>query len=51
MRMGGVLGPPFPVVHNHLLCPDHVKGEVVVLEPHSQVSDIIPIRCLVIVVD
>ena len=35
---GGVLGPPFPVVHNHLLCLDHVAGEVVVLAPHGQVS-------------
>ena len=35
---GGVLSPPFPVVHNHLLCLDHVEGEVVVLAPHGQVS-------------
>ena len=27
----GMLSPPFPVVHNHLLCLDHVEGEVVVL--------------------
>ena len=26
---GGVLGPLFPVVHNHLLCLDDVDGEVV----------------------
>ena len=32
---GGVLGPPFPVVHNHLLCLDHVEGEVLVLVPHG----------------
>jgi hypothetical protein len=37
-----VLDPPFPVVHNHLLCLDHVEGEVVVLAPHSQVSDLLP---------
>ena len=37
----GMLGPPFPVVHNHLLCLD--QGEVVVLAPHSQVSDLLPI--------
>jgi hypothetical protein len=35
-----VLGPLFPVVHNHLLCLDHVEGEVVVLAPHGQVSDL-----------
>ena len=27
---GGVLGPPFPEVHNHLLSLDRVEGEVVV---------------------
>jgi hypothetical protein len=32
---GSVLGPLFPVVHNHLLCLDHVEGEVVFLEPHG----------------
>jgi hypothetical protein len=26
----GVLGPPFPVVHDHLFCLDHVEGEVVI---------------------
>ena len=25
---GGVLSPLFPVVHNRLLCLDHVEGEV-----------------------
>ena len=48
---GGVLGPPFPVVHNHLLCLDHVEGEVVVLAPDDQVSDLLPIGCLIVVVD
>ena len=48
---GGMLGPPFPVVHNHLLCLDHVEGEVVVLAPHSQVSDLTPIGCLFVVGD
>ena len=43
MRMGVVLFPPFPVVHN-LLCLDHVEGEVVVLVPHGQVSDLLPVR-------
>ena len=46
---GGALGPLFPVVHNHLV--DHVEGEVVVLALHSQVSDDLPIGCLVIVGD
>uniref|UniRef100_A0A4W5RW29 Coiled-coil serine-rich protein 1 n=1 Tax=Hucho hucho TaxID=62062 RepID=A0A4W5RW29_9TELE len=48
---GGVLGPLFPVVHNHLLCLDHVEGEVVVLAPQGQVSDLFPIVCLVVVGD
>ena len=48
---GGVLVPLFPVVHNHLLCIDHVEGEVVVLAPHGQGSDFLPIGCLVIVGD
>ena len=44
-----VLGPPFPVVHNHLLCLDHVEGEVVVLTPHCQVSDLLFVGCLTVV--
>ena len=48
---GGVLGPLFPVVHNNLLCLDHVEGEVVVLAPHGQVSDLLPIGCLAVVGD
>ena len=48
---GGVLGPLFPVVHNHLLCLDHIEGEVVVLAPHGQVSDLLPIGCVVVVSD
>ena len=48
---GGVLGPPFSVVHNHLLCLDRVEGEVAVLAPHGQVSDLLPIGCLVVVGD
>ena len=47
---GGVFGPLFSVVHNHLLCLDQVEGEVVVLAPHGQVSDLLPIGCLIIVV-
>ena len=48
---GGVLGPPFPVVHNHLLCLDHIEGNVVVPAPHDQVSDLFSIGCLIIVGD
>jgi hypothetical protein len=46
---GGVLGPPFPVVHNQLLFLAEVEGEVVALAPHYQVSDLLPIGCLIIV--
>jgi hypothetical protein len=45
-----VRGPPFPVVHNHLLCLDHIEGEVIVLAPHGQVSDLLPIDCLIVVI-
>ena len=48
---GGVLDPPFPVIHNHLLHLDHVEGEVVILAPHCQVSDLLPIGCLILVSD
>ena len=48
---GGVLGSLFLVVHNHLLCLDHFVGEVVVLAPHGQVSDLLPIGCLIVVGD
>ena len=43
-----MLGPPFPVVHNPLLCLDHVEGEVVVLAPHGQVFDLLPMGSLVV---
>ena len=46
---GGVLGPPFPVVHNHLRCLNQVEDEVVVLAPHGKVSDLLPIDCLFVV--
>ena len=36
---GGFLGPPFPVLHNLLLCLADVEGEVAVLSSHCQVSD------------
>ena len=41
-----MLSPPFPVVHIHLLCLDHIEGEVA---PHGQVSDLLPV-CFPIVV-
>ena len=47
---GGVLRPPFPVVHNHLLCLDHIEGDVV-LAPHGQVSERLPIGCLIVAGD
>jgi hypothetical protein len=40
-----------PVAHGQLLCLDHVEGEVVVLALHGQVSDLIPIGCLIVVGD
>ena len=46
MRMGLA---PLPVVHNHLLCLDHVEGEVVVLARHGQVYEHLPIGCLIVV--
>ena len=39
------------LVHNHLLCLEHAEGEVVVLAPHGQVSDLLPIGCFAIVGD
>ena len=48
---GGVLGPPFPVVHNHLLSHGYVEGGVVVLGPHGPVWDLLPIGCLIVVGD
>ena len=48
---GGVLGPLFRVVHDNFLCLDHVEGEVVVLASHDQVSDLLPVGCLVVVDD
>ena len=48
---GGVLCPAFPVIHNHILCLDQVEGEVVILAPPCQVSDILPIGCHIIVGD
>jgi hypothetical protein len=33
-----VLVPLFPIVHNNLLCSDHVEGQVVVLALRGQDS-------------
>ena len=46
---GGLFGPPFPVVHNQLLCLNHIEGEVVVLAPHGQVSDLPPYSLVIVV--
>ena len=48
---GDVFGPPFSVVHDQLLCLAHIEGEVVVLAPHYQFSDLLPIGRLIIVGD
>ena len=49
--MGAWLGPPFPVVHDQLLCLADVEGEVDVLAPHCQVSNLLPVGSLVVVSD
>ena len=46
---GGLFGPPFPIIHDQLLCLAHIEGEVVVLAPHCQVSCLLPIGCLIVV--
>ena len=46
-----MLGPLFPLVHNHLICLDHVEGKVVVLAPPGQVSNRRLIGYLVVVGD
>ena len=42
---GAVLGTPFPVVH------DQLERVVVVLAPHCQISDLLPIGCLIVIGD
>jgi hypothetical protein len=37
--------------YNQLICLVHIEGEVVVLAPHCQVSDLLPIGCLIVVGD
>ena len=46
---GGMLSPLFPVVHDQLICLAEAEGEVVVLAPHCQVSDLLPVGCLIAV--
>ena len=48
---GGLFGPPFPVVHDQLLRLAHIEGEEVVFAPHCQLSDLLPIGCLIVVGD
>ena len=47
VNVGG-FGRLFPVVHDQFLCLAQVDGEVVVLAPHCQVSDPLPIVCHII---
>ena len=48
---GAMFGPPIPVVHDQLICLAHIEGKVVVLAPHCQVSDFLPIGGLIVVGD
>ena len=48
---GVMFVPPLSVVHDLLLCLAHVEGEVVVLAPHCQVSDLLPVGCLIVIHD
>jgi hypothetical protein len=45
---GGVIAPPFNLDHDQLLCLADVKGKVVVLPPDCQVSDLLPLGCLIV---
>ena len=46
-----MLDPSFPVVHDQLLCLADIVGEVVVLSPHCQVSDLLSIGSFIAVGD
>uniref|UniRef100_A0A8C7F649 SWI/SNF related BAF chromatin remodeling complex subunit ATPase 2 n=1 Tax=Oncorhynchus kisutch TaxID=8019 RepID=A0A8C7F649_ONCKI len=48
---GGLFGLPFSVVHDQLLCLAQTEGEIVVLAPHCQFSDLLPVGCLIVVGD
>jgi hypothetical protein len=43
----GVRLPPFSVVQDQLFDLTDVEGEVVLLAPHCQVSDLHPVGCLI----
>jgi hypothetical protein len=47
MWMEGMIGPPFPVVHDQLLCLADFKGVGIILAPHCQVTDLLLIGCLI----
>ena len=44
---GGLFGPPFPIVHDHLLCLAHIERKA----PHCQGSDLLPVGRLIVVGD
>ena len=48
-KNGSMLSPHFPVVHSHFLSLDHVEGEMVILAPHGQVSDLFHMGGLIVV--
>ena len=48
---GGMLGPTCLVVHDQPFRLADTEGEVVVLEPHCQVTDLFPIGCLIVISD
>ena len=48
---GDVISPPFPAVHHQLICLADIEGEVLVLAPHCQVSDLLPVGCVIVVGD
>ena len=51
MWVGGVLTPLFLVVHHQLLGLTDVEGEEVVVAPHCQVTDLLPVGFLIIAGD
>ena len=46
---GGMSGPPFSIAYDQLLCLAHIERDVVVLAPHCQFSDLLPIGWLIVV--
>ena len=47
---GELFHPPFSVVYDQLLCLTHIEGEVVVLAPQCQFSDLLPIVSSLVVI-